>query len=293
MKSPRIKAYLALLTTAAIWGIAAPVIKATLPFLPPFTFLFYRFALVAVFCLPLFILQWKKDRLSFKDLPELFFLGLMAVTINLGLIFLGYEKTTVLDGILISSITPIFIVIGGAIFLKDKVTKIEKIGLSIALLGTLITILQPLLENGVFAQENLIGNLLILLAGLQWALYVLLAKRDSKQHSPLTLTTSAGLVGLLTFAPLALIFEGGAVVQFNPTSLFGLFYMAIISYLVAYFTYNYGISKIEVSEAAIFTYLQPLFAAPLAILWLQERVTLPFLIGAGVIAFGVILSEKK
>ncbi len=69
--------------------------------------------------------------------------------------------------------------------------------------------------------------------------------------------------------------------------------MAILSYVLAYFLYNFGISKIEVSEAAIFSYLQPLFAAPLAVLWLKEIVTLPFLFGASVIALGVFLSEYR
>ena len=87
MKPQRTKAYIALLTTAAIWGMAGPVIKATLNYLPPFTFLFYRFILVAAVCLPLFIYQWQREKLSLADLPELFFLGLMAVTINLSLIF--------------------------------------------------------------------------------------------------------------------------------------------------------------------------------------------------------------
>ncbi len=298
MNKKRLQAYIALLTVAAIWGIAGPVIKYTLHFLPPFTFLFYRFLLVAIFCLPLLFYLWKKSKISFRDLPKLFFLGLMSTTINLSLIFLGFERTTALDGTLLSSITPIFIVIGGIIFFKDEVTKLEKIGLMAVLIGALITVIQPILEKGFFAQENLLGNLLILTAGLQWTSYVLLAKDDLKSHSPLVITASAGIVGLLTFFPLAIWEQGLTILNLKPLiinieSLFGVSYMAILSYLLAYFLYNFGISKIEVSESAIFSYLQPVFAAPFAVLWLKEVVTLPFLLGAGVIALGVFLSEYK
>jgi len=294
----RLKAYIALLFVAAIWGIAGPVIKHTLHFLPPFTFLFYRFLFVSLFCLPILLYLWKKSKISFQDLPKLFLLGLMSTTINLSLIFFGFERTTALDGTLLSSITPIFIVIGGAMFLKEKVTRLEKIGLLVVLAGAFLTVIQPLLEKGIFAQENLLGNLLILFAGLQWTTYVLLAKESLKRHSPLAITASAGLVGLITFLPLAFFEQGKAIFNFNflvssPSAFWGVFYMAILSYVLAYFLYNFGISKIEVSEAAIFSYLQPLFAAPLAVLWLKEIVTLPFLFGASVIALGVFLSEYR
>ena len=298
MSKKRLHAYIALLTTAVIWGISGPVIKHTLHFLPPFTFLFYRFFIVALFCLPILLYLWKKSKISFQDFPKLFLLGLMSTTINLSLVFFGFERTTALDGTLLSSVTPIFIVIGGALFFKDKVTRFERIGLLVVLLGAFITVIQPLLEKGLFAQQNLLGNLLVLMAGLQWTTYVLLAKDDLKRHSPLAITASAGIVGLLTFFPLAFLEQGGAIFNLeplfiNPAALLGVGYMAILSYVLAYFFYNFGISKIEVSEAAIFAYLQPVFAAPFAVLWLKEVVTLPFLFGASVIALGVFLSEYK
>lgn len=288
----RLKAYLALLLVAMIWGIAGPVIKATLQQIPPFTFLFYRFLFSSVICLPIFIYQWLKQEVNSSDLPKLFFMGLMSTTINLSLVFLGFERTTALDGTLISAITPIFIVVGGVIFFKDKVTNIEKLGLAAVILGALITVIQPLLEGNAFAQKNLIGNLLVLLAGIQWTAYVLLAKEDFKRHSPLVLTTSASLVGLLTFLPLALG-ETQLKTSFTPLSLAGVLYMAFLSYILAYFLYNFGVSQIEVSEAAVFSYLQPLFAAPLAVWWLKETVTLSFLVGAIIIILGVILTEYK
>lgn len=288
----RLKAYLSLLVVSIIWGIAGPVIKATLHYLPPFTFLFYRFLFASVVCLPIFAYQWSRQEIRLTDLPKLFFMGLMSTTINLSLIFLGFERTTALDGSLISAVTPIFIVIGGVAFFKDKVTKIEKIGLAAVILGTLITVIQPLIEGNILAQKNLMGNLLILAAGIQWTAYVLLAKEDFKRHSPLVLTTSASLVGLLTFLPLA-FGESQLKVSFTPVSLGGVLYMAFFSYILAYFFYNFGVSQIEVSEAAVFSYLQPLFAAPLAVWWLKETITFPFLLGAAIIIVGVILTEYK
>ena len=69
--------------------------------------------------------------------------------------------------------------------------------------------------------------------------------------------------------------------------------MSLFGSIIAYFTYTYGFSLIEASEATLFTYLQPLFTAPLAVFWLKESVRPPFIIGAVFIALGVFLTEYK
>jgi drug/metabolite transporter (DMT)-like permease len=298
--SNRPKAYLALMITTTIWGIAGPVIKYTLQFLPPFTFLFYRFLISSVAIFPFFIWYLRRHSIKTRDLPKLTLLAILATTVNLSLIFLGYDRTTALDGTLISALTPIFIVIGGALFLKETITSIEKLGLAIAVSGTTITIIQPLLEKAAFAQQNLAGNLLILASGIEWAAFTLIAKDDLKKHPPFLMTSWASFIGLATFIPLAFIENPYALsfTQINtilktPSAFLGIAYMAIFSYLFAYFTYHLGLKLIEASEAALFSYLQPAFAAPLAVFWLGEKLTTPFLIGAAIIAIGVFLTEYK
>lgn len=299
MKSRR-SAYIALLIATAIWGFAGPVIKFTLGFVPPFTFLFYRFLLSSLVILLPFVWHLRKHPIRIKDLPKLTFLAILATTINLGLIFLGFDKTSALDGTLINSLTPIFIVIGGVLFLKEKVTKLERVGLAIAMTGTTVTILQPLLEEAAFARQNLIGNLLILVAGIEWAAYTLIAKEDLRKHTPFLHTAWSSFVALATFLPLALLENPNVLaptqvrlVLTNSSALLGIGFMAIFSYLVAYYTHYVGLRTIEASETALFAYLQPLFAAPLAIFWLGEPITFPFLVGAILIALGVFLTEYK
>lgn len=296
----RLIAYLALLLTTAIWGIANPVIKYTGQFVPPFAFLFFRFSLSSMVILPLFIWYLRRHPFPTKDLPKLTLLAIMATTVNLGLIFLGFERTTALDGTLINSLTPILIVIGGVFFLREKITRRKTIGLTIAVTGTTVTVLQPLLKQTAFAGQNLIGNLLILAAGIEWAAYTLIAKEDLRKHPPFLHTAWASFVGLATFVPLAFLenpkFLAPPAVQViltNPSAILGIAYMAILSYLVAYYAHYLGLQTIDASEAALFAYLQPVFAVPLAVLWLGEAFTLPFAIGAILIAIGIFLTEYK
>ena len=90
MARQRKLAYLALLAAAAIWGIAPPLIKYTLNFISPTTFLFYRFLIASVILLPLLIYRLAISRLRFTS-PYLL-VGLIGTPLNLFLLFEGLKK---------------------------------------------------------------------------------------------------------------------------------------------------------------------------------------------------------
>jgi drug/metabolite transporter (DMT)-like permease len=303
----RFLAYLAMLVTAAIWAIAGPVIKVTLQDVPPFTFLALRFLINTIVISPILWLYLRKHPReiprSAGEVGRLFLLTLLGTTLTLALIFLGIDRTTAIDATLIIATTPIFIVLGGSLIcikgvvcLREKVTRLEKIGLAVAVLGVGVTVVQPLLESGIFASENLIGNFLVLISNLTWTGFTLLSKETYRRFSPFLVTAASFIFGFLTFLPLALI-EGSnlltIVYQLPTTAILGVLYMSLLSSIVAYFTYAWGVSKIEASEAALFLYLEPIIAAPFAYWWLGEKITTTFLIGAAVIAAGVIITEYR
>jgi len=289
-------AYLALLITSIIWGVAVVVIKHTLNFIEPLDFLFFRFVISVIVLLPFFLVFIRKHPISKKDFLKLFFLGTLSTTVTLYLLFWGMKYTTAIDVSLISVLGPIMIVFAGAHFLKEKVTKREKIGLSIAVLGALIAIIEPLFKRNNHPQA-LFGNFLVFLSYIAWAIYIILYKKDSFKYHPLTITFFSFFSGLLTLAPIFLIHNwtiGQFAITFPPTAaLPGILYMSILSSCVAYFTYNLGVSLIEASEATLFDYLKPIFTAPLAFFWLKEQITLPFLIGAIIITIGVVINEWR
>jgi drug/metabolite transporter (DMT)-like permease len=287
----RLLAYLLLTLTAAIWGVAGPVIKHTLQFIPPFTFLFWRFLIASAIFLPFFIFVARREKETLKTLLPIVPIGFLGIPLCLSFVFLGFERTTALDGTILASLAPIFIVLAGVFFLKEKVTKIEATGLAIAIAGSVVMISQPLLEGGVFAQKNLIGNLLIIVSDLVWTAYVILSKVEFKKHSPFIITAASFFTGLVAIFPLAIL-ENRLQIP-NYSALWGLLYMVILSSVVAYFAFEAGLRLIEASEATLFAYLQPIFAAPVAIFWLGEKITPPFLMGAAIIALGIFLSEFR
>ena len=297
MKNQRKVAFLVLTFVSLIWGVASPVIKYTLNYLPAYSFLYWRFLISSLIFLPFFFYFSKKNPVKKQDWLKMIFLGFLSTPLNLILLFLGYEKTTSMDGVLISATTPIFITLGGALFLNEKVTKIERWGLLIASLGTVISVSQPILEKGLLS-GSFYGNFLVFVSVIAWVFYTLCAKKTNFKYPPLIPTAIGFFVGLITILPIALLKEGPVIFNLsaliaNPNAFAGVLYMTILSSVVAYTLYLYGVSLIEASEATLFAYLQPIFAAPVASWWLGEKMTLPFLIGAFFIALGVVLSQIK
>lgn len=304
MPKKRLLAYSLLILTSAIWGIAGPVIKHTLQFIPPFTFLFWRFLLSSLIFLPSFFVLVKKEKENLKTLLPIIPLGFLGIPLCLTFIFLGFERTTALDGSILSSLAPIFIVLAGVLFLKENVSKIELLGLTITISGLIVMVSQPLLEEGGFNPKNILGNILIVISNIVWTAYVIFSKIEFKKHSPFIITAVSFFTGVIAIFPLALI-EQLTIIDWqksvylspqplfyiNPKGLEGLLYMTFLSSAVAYFAFETGLRLIEASEATLFAYLQPIFAMPVAIFWLKEKITLPFIIGAIIITFGVFLSE--
>lgn len=284
----RKQAYLALLFTAIIWGIAPPVIKHTLSFITPVSFLFFRFLLAFTIIAIPFAVRIKKIKPPKKDLFLYFWLAFLCGPLNLVLLFSGIQKTTAINASLISILSPILIVIGGVFFLKENVSKFEKVGISLAVAGTFLTIIQPIIEANNYPRTNISGNILVLLGTLVWVVFTILSKKN-RHLDPFLLTCFSYLIGVVFVLPLFVLEKTPLLTPALP----GIIFMALFSSVLAYFFYVFGLSKIEASEATVFTYLQPVFSIPIAILFLNEKISPFFILGAVLIVLGVFICETR
>lgn len=296
--SLRLKAYIYLLLSSLIWGLAGPVIKYTLKFISPFLFLFWRFLITTLIYLPIFFifLKRKKIRLTFNIILKSSLLGLVGIGLSLTLFFLGLTQTSVLECALIYLVAPLLVVGGGAIFLKEKVTLSEKIGVTFAFFGSLITIIEPFINGRYFKMQNFIANFLIFLSALTWAIYCLFVRKlETKEKINPFILTSIGFFSSFLFILPFMVWEKNSLqlssLLFNPKAFYGIFYLSFFSSAIAYFIYNLGYNLIEASEATLFDYLMPLFGAPVSIFWLGEKIKPYFLFGLFFILLGVFLTE--
>lgn len=295
----RLTAYLMLLVVSIIWGVAGPVIKFTLGDFPPLIFLTYRFALSSIVALVAFGLRRPRLPKRTGETLSVFIYGFLTSTVTLGLLFLGFDKTTALTGTLLSAAGPIFVAIGGVLFLHEHVTKRERLGLSIAFAGTVVTILEPMINGNGRAVSSIEGNLLVVASLLVGVVLAVQSKFLLRNHtSPSALTHISFLIGFLTITPIALYYHNlieiiTTIARAPVSAHLGVWFMAFLSGSLAYTLWHKGQKAIEISEVSIFSYLYPIWATPLSIFWLGETITPGFIAGAMIIALGVAIAEHK
>src|SRR4030043_648240 len=184
----RQKAYLALVINAAIWGFAFPMAKKAFSETTPMTFLFYRFVFATLAGLPIMIIFWKKLKFKLNELPEMAINGFVSTVLTLWILYLGLERTSALEASVITLPASIFIVVGGAIFLKEKIALREKLGTAVAFIGSLVLVIEPVFFNHqAMSFSHTLGNTLAFGYNILWAISALWMKKIADKYHPFTL----------------------------------------------------------------------------------------------------------
>jgi len=288
-------AYLALLIVSIIWGSAFPIVKPVFAYLTPLQYLYFRFLVAGLASLPIFLYFYLKIRPKVSKIIKLLIFELLGAAIPLLILYEGLAKTSALEASLIGATGPIFVVLGGIWFLHERESKREWQGLALSLLGSFILVIAPVLLRGQDTLLNMTGNLYILFYNLLYAIYAVAVKKIYKSKPILYL-------GSLTYFGTALIY--GLILYFQNALpnyelltinhvLFPVLYMAIPGSILSFALYLYAQSKIEVSEANLFTYLNGIVAIPAAYLLLGEKPSLLTLLAILIIAWGVYRGETR
>ena len=135
------------------------------------------------------------------------------------------------------------------------------------------------------------GNLLGLGAAVCAGLYMAMARDLLSKYSPLTITTFQAFFAATVFLPLAGM--EGFTHHWNslqPLTILAVLYLALFCSVLAFFLWNYGISRLEASKAAVFTNLVPVFTVIGANLFLGEKIHLEQVIGGALVIGGVSLA---
>lgn len=311
-------AHIAMLAATLIWSGAGPAIKLTLDYLPPFAFIVFRFAIVCLIMLPYLFFELKRNPIDWKDIPNIFWLGVFGQA-SIVLVFIGLEYTTAIDSSIIGLLSPIATIAAGHYFFKERVNNIQKFGYGLATIGMLLIAIEPALVanwSTIPMHLRITGNIMIIIYQLTWPAYIILGKRMMgekstevnkafkyfhlhqmhKKYNPTLLTVLTFYVGLIVLTPFALWESFGVAnphqIILNFPSIMGLLYMALLSSIAAYIFFEWGLHHLEASETAMYNYISPLFAIPMAMVLVGEKLTNLATVGMLIIAAGVVIAEK-
>lgn len=299
----RWQAYTLLILNVVLNAVALPLVKPAFDFTTPFRFLFYRFVIATIISLPILWHFSRTHQITVKRIALIVLIELFSSALTLGILYLGLARTTSLEANLIATSSPIFVVLAGVIYLKEKEERHEWIGLMLAFMGTLMIIVLPILRGQTaFSMMSFTGNALILLQNITGAIGLILVKKYYMNIPKLLVTGVSAWVGMISFAIMSYLELGprhSEVLQIISGDLLhrsvwiAVIYMSIFITIIATTAYLKGQECIEASEATLFGYLSPLVFFPVSIFILHEGFNPLHIVGLFVILVGVVIAEAR
>jgi drug/metabolite transporter (DMT)-like permease len=282
--SKALSAHLSLILCNVVWACDYPLYNLTLGrYISPLAMVSASLAVAALWSL--LPLLWEKgERIDAADRIKIFGAAiLMGIVRKLCMMF-GLSRTSPIDGSIISTTTPLLVLILSVVVGLENFTKLRISGLMLGMAGAIATIL----SNSSHAQSGVIGNILILTSSCVSACYLVFFKRLVTKYHITTLLRwiycSSAIIMLPIGAHDIITTDFAAM---NPQIIFATLFVLIVQTYLPNLLLNYALKYVAPTVSSIYAYLQPIVAITLAIIMGLDRLRLDIVLFALVIFAGV------
>lgn len=274
-------------------SFAAVIIKTTTA--QPLIISFYRLLFTTLLLLPLllFIPRIRKQ-IAMITQKEYIIMILIGIILALHFTFwvTSLRYTSVASSVILVTSHPVLVAPLSYVFLQEKISKINIIGIIISLCGVFTLVYGN--YSGAFAQTSLFGNILALSGGIAAGFYILGGRYMRRTVSVVVYAVIVYAIAttvLLTFISVSQT-ELFALTQ---TDFILIFLMAVVSGVGGHTLYNWSLAHVRASLASVALLGEPIGSALLALLipWIQEVPTIWTLIGGSIVLTGVYLTARE
>lgn len=280
---PRLLAFVAVV----FWGISFVATKAVLRDVSPVTAIFTRFAIAAV------ILLLVVRRLPPRDAwAPLALMGFIGVFVHQMVQAYALTMTSATSTGWLIGVTPIWSAVLSAIFLGERFGSWKIAGLAGGFAGALLVVTRGDFSSSVFGRPSTIGDLLILISTVNWAVYSVLGHDTIRRLGPRRATSGAMLFGALMLVPVFIAQRGWREwSKLTPTSWGALLFLSLGCSALGYLFWYGALERVEVSRVASLLYAEPLVTFIAAALLLGERVSAIVVAGGVLVLLSVLIAQ--
>lgn len=288
----RYKAWIYLLLAMSFWGMSFIWTKQLLVFISPITIIFIRLVLSTLFLIILSLILGKLQKVDKSTLKWIALLSFFEPFLYFLLEGYGIQKTTASFASIMIATIPLFTPIGARLFLKEKLTKMNLLGLIISFSGVAIIVMNKNIGENI----STIGVLLLLGAVISTIGYFVLLKKVADEVNAFSIATYQNVFGIIYFAPIFFFTNGVQELNnmpFTTELLYPILALAVLASSLAFVFNTIGVRLIGASKAAAFTNSIPIFTVIFAYFLLDESVGFTRLTGMSVVILGLVLAQKK
>lgn len=272
------------------WGTSFPAIGYGVGQVNPYAFLFLRFAITAAIAVAAVILFCGAD-FSLLRRRNIWVLGLangLAFTLQ----YAGQTLTTAGRAALLVNLNIIIVAFLSFLIFKEKFGRYKTAAVPVAIAGIFL-----LTTNGRLTgleRGELLGDIIVFLAGFVWGFYIVLTKQeidrlDGKSAVPFLACVMA-ITALVTAFPMAIWGRFDAIGAANWALIL---YIAVFCTILAFLLWFIGLRTLSPTVSSIVLLLEPVFAMAFSIWLLHESFTALGLLGAFLILAAMALVVRE
>ena len=245
-------------------------------------------AIVAALTAFLYILLARRSslRVTKQQISPLLYIAFVGTLIADFMYFFALSKIPVINAVILGHMQPLFIIIFGFFLLKtDVLTKFDYLGITLMILSGLLVTTKTM-ENFIALKFGTIGDFIVLIATIAWATAAIVMKKY------LTMV-DAGVITFYRFFFPSLVFA--AYLGLSSSLYIANIYQVCVGVIIGIGTILYyeGLKRLKTAQVGGLELSTPFFAALLALLFLNERITGIQIIGIVLLFGGVYLLSKK
>ncbi|MCA0425375.1 MAG: EamA family transporter [Proteobacteria bacterium] len=278
---------------AAIWGGSFFFIAIAVKELPPFTIVFLRVFIGALGLLALLALTGQRIPMTREALIALFAMGLFNNVIPQTLIVFAQQTLPSGQASILNATTPFFTVLLLHFLTRDeRATPLKWAGVAVGFTGVALMIgLDVLKTSGAL----LLPQLAMLTSSCSYGISGLTGRRVARLGAHPTAAAAGQLcASSIMMAPMMLVFDKPFSLPMpSHTVWLAILGLALISTALAYIVYFRILATAGPTNLSLVTFLVPVSALLLGILFLGETLHLRHLVGMVVIGLGLALIDGR
>ncbi len=290
MNSPRRRALAVLAASNCLWAGSYVAGKVALASWPVASLNMLRFSIAGAVLAPYL---WRNRRLLPTGRSDRLRLGAMCL---LGFIgnkafeYWGLSLSTATDMALLIAAEALATVVLSVLLLGERVRRPEGIGLLVGGLGVYLVVVGGWRLPSGFGGGQALGNLLIVISLVMEAGFTIVGKTLAERYPPFLITAALVVGSLVAWWPAGL-FQLAQAGWPAPSLgvLAGGLYLGLVTTVVGYWAWFYGLQRVMPGAMAPLLFIQPLVGTALAVAIRGERPGAATLLGGALVLAGVTL----
>ena len=233
-------AYVVLLVSNLVFATGYSVSRIVLEDVGPVTLAMARLTIGALILVPWAWRAMAADKLSREDRWRLALTGVVGFTLAFALGNWGLAHSTASNAALLITVEPASLILLSPLLLGERLSRREGLGAALAILGAAV-----ILVNGIPGVTQALvprwrGDLILILSGVAYAAYSLIARPVLLRHPALVVTAYSIFWGAVAMLPLAVLeWATGPPPVWTPRAIAGTLYLGVVMTALGYAVWNW------------------------------------------------------